>query len=213
MDGSPGVSDEPLPSRYLRGVLNANRLRLGEEAQRLLATLAADAAALDTAERRAQVAQQPAVDPDRAAVEPLGHAVRPRQVARPQRRRQAVRRTVGVTDQLFLALKRRDRHDGAEDLLLVDAALYRQIDDQRRLDEKAVPAAPADRRGLAAAEDAPAFFPGEAQVGQHLVEMAFRDERALVGGRFQRVADLQPFRLGHEPLHEGGVRARLDEDA
>ena len=56
-------------------VRDADVLRLGEEAQRLVAALAADAALLHAAERHAQVAQHPAVDPDGARVESARRAV------------------------------------------------------------------------------------------------------------------------------------------
>src|SRR5262245_4297132 len=65
--------------------LEAYSLRLGEELQRLVATLAADAAVLDAAKRRAQIAQEPAVDPDCPGLQLLRDAVRPRQVVCPQR--------------------------------------------------------------------------------------------------------------------------------
>src|SRR5258706_12846125 len=65
------------------GELDADILRLREEVQRLESPLAADAALFHPAERHAQVAQQPAVDPDGPGVERRRHAVRAREVARP----------------------------------------------------------------------------------------------------------------------------------
>ena len=68
----------------------------GEESQRFEAAFAADAGVFHAAERRAQVAQKPAVDPDDAGFEFGGDAVRTREVLGPQRRRQAVADAVGV---------------------------------------------------------------------------------------------------------------------
>ena len=51
-------------------------LDLDEVVGAVLRALAPDAGLLHPAERHAQVAQHPAVDPDRAAVDPLGNAVR-----------------------------------------------------------------------------------------------------------------------------------------
>jgi hypothetical protein len=61
-----------------------------EEAHGLGAALAAQARSAGAAERRAQVAHQPGVDPDDAAAQPFGQAVGAVQVARPQRGGQAV---------------------------------------------------------------------------------------------------------------------------
>ena len=94
--------------------------------QRLVAAFAADARLLHAAERHAQVAQQPAVDPNRTALEMLGDAMRPRQVAGPQRRRKPIRRRVGPTDHVRLRLERCHGHDRAEDFFLIDAAIRRQ---------------------------------------------------------------------------------------
>src|SRR5262245_468190 len=76
-------------SRVLRE-LDADVLRLGEEAHRLLAPLATDAALLHAAERHAQVAEEPAVDPDGAGVDALRHPVGSRQVLGLDDRRQPV---------------------------------------------------------------------------------------------------------------------------
>src|SRR5262249_54240873 len=105
------------PSRP--SVLHAHRLRLGEEAQRLVAAFAADAALFHAAEGSAEVAQEPAVHPDRAAFEAVGDAVGARQVARPEGRRQAIGDAVGMGDHVVFALERRQRHDGPEDLFLI----------------------------------------------------------------------------------------------
>src|SRR6267142_1337917 len=100
---------------------DADVLGLGEEAQRFLASLAADAALLHSAERRPEVAQHPAVDPDDAGGDPVGHAVRPAEIAGPERRGQAVVGAVGQADDLVLGGERRDGDDRPENLLAIQA--------------------------------------------------------------------------------------------
>jgi hypothetical protein len=63
---------------------DTNCFRLGEKTQRLVTTFATNTAILDTAERRPQITQQPAIDPDRAALQLFGNAVGSGQILRPQ---------------------------------------------------------------------------------------------------------------------------------
>src|ERR1044071_397892 len=93
------------------GQLDADILRLREEVQRFESTLAADAAFLHPAERDAQVAQEPAVDPHRAGVQLRGDAVGALQVARPDRGGEPVLRRVGGAHRFLVALERRDGDD------------------------------------------------------------------------------------------------------
>src|SRR5438270_2501523 len=65
------------------GELDADILRLCEEVQRLESPFASDAALFHPAERNAEVAQKPAVDPDRAGVESRCHAMSAFEFARP----------------------------------------------------------------------------------------------------------------------------------
>src|SRR4051812_47434294 len=88
--------------------LDADILRLREELERLETAFASDAAVLRAAERHAQVAQQPAVDPDRAAVDRRGDAMRALEVARPQRCGEAVARRVRERDRFLFVIERRD---------------------------------------------------------------------------------------------------------
>src|SRR5687768_4424032 len=125
-----------LSGNSFSGQLDADILRLREEVQRLESTFAADAALLHPAERNAQVAQEPAVDPDRPGVQLRGHAVGALQVARPDRGGQAVLRGVGGAHRLLIAVERRDGDDGAEDLLLQDAAFAAEAGDDRRLEKE-----------------------------------------------------------------------------
>src|SRR4051794_29140836 len=119
----PTISPELLILSSVSIDLHAYVLRLGEEVERLEAAFAADAALLHPAERDAEVAEEPAVDPDGAAVDGCGDAVCAGEVAGPDARREAVARRVRERDRLGLISERRDRHDGAEDLLLQDATL------------------------------------------------------------------------------------------
>src|ERR1700733_2447370 len=66
-----------------RVILDADRFRLGKEAQCFVAAFASDAALLDSTKRRPQVAQQPTIHPYRATFQPLRDPVRPSKVARP----------------------------------------------------------------------------------------------------------------------------------
>src|SRR5262249_45601136 len=134
------------------------------EPQRLLATLAADAALLHAAERGAQVAEQPAIDPDGATLEAFGDTVGPVEVTSPQTCGKAILNTVGVVEQFVLAAEWRDRDDRAENLLLVDTAAYGQIDRNSRLDEGTAGASTRNARRTAAAQNLAAFFTNEAQV-------------------------------------------------
>src|ERR1700680_5259204 len=70
--------------------LHAHILRLGEEVERFEAALATEAAVAHAAERHAQVAAQPAVDPHRSAVDRRSDAVRALEVGRPDARGQHI---------------------------------------------------------------------------------------------------------------------------
>src|ERR1051326_9017839 len=141
--------------------LDADILRLREEFERLETAFASDAAVFRAAERHAQIAQQPAVDPDRAAVDRRGDAMRALEVARPERCGEAVARRVRERDRFLFAIERRDRDDGAEDLFLQHAAVAPEAGDHGRLDEVAVAIQPR----AAAADHAP-FFSRELDVGE-----------------------------------------------
>src|ERR1043165_4740126 len=109
--------------------LHAYILRLREKGQRLPAALPPDAALFHAAEWDAEVSEEPAVDPDGAAVDGGGDAVGAGEVAGPDARREAVARRVREGDRFGLAAERGDRHDGAEDLFLEDAALGAEAGD------------------------------------------------------------------------------------
>src|SRR5204863_5918060 len=66
---------------WLFGYTNVFSLR--EKVQRLRAAFAADAALFHSAERNAEVADEPAIDPYRAGINSFGHAMRAVQVLCP----------------------------------------------------------------------------------------------------------------------------------
>ena len=84
---------------------DADVLRLGEETQRLVATFPADTALLHPAERHPQIAHHPAIDPDRAGVDPLCDAMHAAEVLRPDARREAVIVVVRVADNFIFAYR------------------------------------------------------------------------------------------------------------
>src|SRR6266852_672248 len=98
------------------------------------AALAADAGLLGTTEGRAQVAQEPAVDPDHADVKPGRHPLGTRDVAGEQRGAEAVARIVGTLDRLLLTIEGRDVAARPENLLAHDGGLPRETGPDRGLD-------------------------------------------------------------------------------
>ena len=73
------------------------------------------------AERNAQIADEPAIYPDRAGVDSLGDAMGAAQILRPDARREAVFDIIGVIDYFFFAVEWRDRYDGAENFFAIRA--------------------------------------------------------------------------------------------
>src|SRR3990167_390830 len=96
---------------------HADVFQLGVELQRVHTPFAADARLLAATEGGAQVAQEPAVDPDDAGLDLPGDAVGARAVLGPDRRRQAIRQAVGQLDGLLVRVERADMAAGAEDFL------------------------------------------------------------------------------------------------
>ena len=80
------------------------------------ATFAADTALLGAAERGAQVAQEPAVDPGDAHVDCGGHAVRAFEVLGPDRGREAIAVGVGQRHDFGLGIEGADMAAGAKNL-------------------------------------------------------------------------------------------------
>jgi len=65
-------------------------------------------------ERDAEIADEPAIHPNCAGVDPLGDAMGAAQVLRPDARREAVFDVIGVIDHFFFAVEGRDCYNGAE---------------------------------------------------------------------------------------------------
>src|SRR5262249_29544581 len=133
-------------------------LRLGEETQRLQAAFAADTAFLDAPEWGAQIAQQPAVDPDDARFELLRHTVAALDVVAPDRRRQAIAYAIGHRQGLLFLVEGQQSSHRPEDLLLIDAAVGWQALDHSGRDEIAVFAPSRHGHRLPTGEDAAAFL-------------------------------------------------------
>ena len=97
-------------------------LCFGEKSQGLFTTLPTNPALFHAAEGDAEIANEPAIHPDRAGVDSLGDAMGAAQVLRPDARREAVFDVVGVIDHFFFAVERRDCYDGAENFFAICAA-------------------------------------------------------------------------------------------
>nr|ART40488.1 K624 [uncultured bacterium] len=155
------------------------------------AALAADAGVLHAAEGRAQVAQEPGVDPHDAGLELRRHAVRAGQVRAPDRRRQAVIGVVGQFQHLFFGVERRHRHHRAEDFLALGLAIAAQTHDHGRLQERALGQMRRQAvRTLAAGQEGGAIGLGRVQEALHARQVLARDQRAQRGGRIGRIAHL-----------------------
>ena len=90
----------------------------------------------------------------------------------------------------------------------------RQIGDDCRREKITSTATLVDRfRRVPAERDLPAFFLREIDIELHLIELRLRDDRALVGCRFQRIADVALRRLLDEAIDEIFVGRALDEHA
>src|SRR5581483_4476147 len=188
--------------------LYADVFRLGEELEGLEDAFASDAALAHAAEGEAQIAQQAAVDPERAAVDGGSDTVGALQIGRKHRRRQPIARGVRKRDRLFLAVERSHRHDRPEDLFLQHAAIHAEPGDDRRLDEVA-----AAVDAIPAADDRPAFPFRELDVAGDFPQMIGADQRADIACLVERIADLQLLRGSDEALEELVVSGALDEDA
>src|SRR5690606_20900214 len=99
------------------------------------AAFAADTGIFHAAEGRSQVTQKPAVYPDDAGFEFGCDAVRAGNILRPNRRRKSVSDAVRVADHFVFGVNWHYRHDRAEDLFLIRAAVERQAVDDRWSDK------------------------------------------------------------------------------
>ena len=73
------------------------------------------------AERDAEIADEPAVYPDGAGIDAFGHAMSATQVLGPDTGGEALIAVVGVADDFFFVVERRDRDDGSENFFTVCA--------------------------------------------------------------------------------------------
>src|SRR4051794_856138 len=106
---------------HQNSLCDADVLRLGEKAQRFFTAFAPDAACFHATEWDAQVAHEPAIYPNRAGVNALGHAVSPVQVLRPNAGGKAVFDVVGIANYFFFVVEGRDGDDRTENFLAIGA--------------------------------------------------------------------------------------------
>src|SRR5690606_4784155 len=187
---------------------DADVARFGEEAHRLVAAFATQAGLAGAAERGAQVAHQPGVDPDHAHLQLCAEAVGAVEVAGPDRGGQTVVAGIGQRQRLGVVFEGLQRGDRAEDFLAVAGAIGAEAFDHGRCH---VPAR--TLQGLAAAQHLSAFIAGPRDGGDDLVEMRLRHQRAEIGVRVHRVAGAQRKGALDEGVAEFGVDAALDQDA
>ena|SRR2546430_1769105 len=95
---------------------------LSEKAERFFAAFAADTALFHAAKRHPQVAQQPAVHPHRAGVNPFCDAMGASQVLCPDAGAKAVVAVVRIGDHFFFVVEWRDGNNRAENFFAVCAA-------------------------------------------------------------------------------------------
>src|SRR3954452_2530914 len=96
--------------------------------------LSPDARQLHPTEGRAEVAEEPGVDPAQPDIERCAGPVRAADVAGPDCRCEAVVAVVGQREGLFFGIERRDVTDRAEDLLAIGTSVGPQTGDDRWLD-------------------------------------------------------------------------------
>ena len=97
-------------------MLVRNCFDLCEKLETVPTALSSDAALLNTSERGAQVAQQPAVHPHQARAQRFGDAGGAMAVETPHRRCEAVFNVIRHLHNLFFCVEGVDRDNGAENL-------------------------------------------------------------------------------------------------
>src|SRR5215467_2474262 len=122
---APATSPIAPPLSCVDGVLD-----IAVEVEAPGAALAADAGHSGAAERRSQVADEEAVDPDGPGDQPGGYPFGPGLIAGEQRRRQAVRGTVRQRDGFGLTGERLQGEHRAEHLVGEDLRPRRRADEQ-----------------------------------------------------------------------------------
>ena len=192
----------------------ADVLGLHVEVERIVAAVAADAGSLQAAERRRQVAHVVGVEPDHAGFEFVGDAQRAAEVVGPDVAGEAVAHRIGDGERVGFVLERDHGEHRPEDLVLRDPHAAVDIGDQRRLDVVAAAGAVMPRRRRPGSR---AFLPRDIEIRRDLGDMAFVDQRADLGRRIERVADLDLLHALGDPrgkfvgdrfLHQQAARRR-----
>src|SRR4051794_5198436 len=195
---SPMRPPSPVPSARCEDAV----LDVAVEVEAPCAALAADAAVPVATERRREVADEEAVHPDRAGVQPGTDPLGTLRIAGDEGRRETVLGVVGHRDPLLLGAEGLEREDRAEDLSADDLARrVDALDDGREVVEAA--RARVELAVRPAAEDDPrALLPGPLDESVDALEVGVGDERADGGAFVTRVAlavrELP--RLRQEPL-------------
>src|SRR5215472_10853062 len=144
------------------------------------AALAADSRELHAAERRAQITQEPVVDPGDSHFHGTRHAMSALQVGSPDRGREAVASVVRQLHRLLFGVERRDVTHRAEDLLLDAAGILGEAANDGRLDECAGITLVAEYGYTSAADNLPVLGTCQAVVRQHLLAVRTGYQRPQV---------------------------------
>ncbi len=150
------------------------------------------------------------VDPDHAHLQLLRHAVRPRDVAGPDRRTQGEGGVVGLADRVVLVVEGDDDDDRPEDLLLGNPHVVADVGQHRRLDEEATGQA-RDLGGPAAGDQAGALGDAALDVPEDARAGPLGDDRAKLGLGQRGVADPDLLCLGGERVDDLVVDAALHQ--
>jgi hypothetical protein len=116
-------------------------------------------------------------------------------VAGPDARSQSVAGAVGVTDDFFFALKGDERRDRTKNFFLIRRGRGIKTFNQGGLDEPAFRATTGDFRAAAPGQDASTGVAGGFDGLHDFTEMSFRNQRALLGIRFERISYTQAFHV------------------
>src|SRR5882762_10973065 len=159
------------------------------------AAFAPDARLLRSAEGRAQIAQEPGIDPDDSGVDAGPEPERTGDIAGPNGGSQPIRRVIGQAHGFIFIVERTDVAAGSEYLFAHDGRGLGQSGPDRRLD----PGAAGQRLGhagySAAADHLRALLQSAPVVMQHLLSMLQADERSDSGGLVRRMTRPQGFGL------------------
>src|SRR5262249_33755323 len=168
---------------------------------------------LRAAERRPQVAQEPAIDPGDADTHlPRGH-VRAFDVLRPDRGGEAIGAVVRHADRVLVLVEWLDVAAGSEDLLAHRFRVLVEAGPDRGLDPRALGHRALHLRRAAAGDDLGAVALRGLVIGEHLFAVAEADERSLRRRLVERIAAFQAFGLGLQRVDELVEDRPLDIDA